>query len=154
MHTLPQAQGLEEHTWAGFQVTFSGTNKLRIHPLRRMACTLPGALGPYSKRAQQPGPGSPWLSLVPLHILMSPLWCQGHPVPHSTVTSVGGQWSTMDLAAADWKMTQSKAAGSSDKIWDAWLSLNFTQTVDNLGYKSILCNVWGICILQSYSLFI
>ena len=31
----------------------------------------------------------------------------------------------MDLAAADQKMIQSKAAGSSDKIWDAWLTLNF-----------------------------
>ena len=31
----------------------------------------------------------------------------------------------MDLAAADQKMIQSKAAGLSDKIWGASLTLNF-----------------------------
>ena len=65
LHTLPQAQGLEKHTWAGFQVASPGTNKLRIRPSRRMACTLPGVLGPYSTR-----PGSQ--DLAPLGCPQSP----------------------------------------------------------------------------------
>ena len=108
-----------------FQVALLGTNKLRIRPSRRMACALPGALGPYSTRAWQPGPGSPWLSSVPSTYPNEPPIEPGPACLSLCVTSMGGQWNTMDLAVADQKMIQSKAAGSSDKIWDAWLTLNF-----------------------------
>lgn len=107
------------------QVALPGTNKLRTGPQEGMA----GLSGPGAPTV--PGPGSQ--DLAPPGCPQSPTHPNEPPMSSGPACShlrhfSGRPMGTafMDLAVADQKMIQeSKAAGSSDRIWDAWLTLNF-----------------------------